>query len=1068
ANIGSSGTPITSVTLSQAANITSSTFGVSNVYAGTLNLTSSATNTGEGNIGTSGTPLVIPNSIANISANAAAASYITDNNAGTVTISGPSSAAGVFSLTAPNASSLTNTATIDAGTYAVAGSTVSLTASSTANTGAITLGANIGSSGTPITSVTLSQAANITSSTFGGSTVYAGTLNLTSSATNTGEGNIGTSGTPLVIPNSIANISANAAVASYITDNNTGTVTISGPSSAAGVFSLSAPNASSLTNTATIDAGTYAVAGSTVSLTASSTANTGAITLGANIGSSGTPITSVTLSQAANITSSTFGGSTVYAGTLNLTSSATNTGEGNIGTSGTPLVIPNSIANISANAAVASYITDNNTGTVTISGPSSAAGVFSLTAPNASSLTNTATIDAGTYAVAGSTVSLTASSAANTGAITLGANIGSSGTPITSVTLSQAANITSSTFGVSNVYAGTLNLTSSATNTGEGNIGTSGTPLVIPNSIANISANAAVASYITDNNTGTVTISGPSSAAGVFSLTAPNASSLTNTATIDAGTYAVAGSTVSLTASSTANTGAITLGANIGSSGTPITSVTLSQAANISNSAFGSSNVYAGTLNLTSSGTGTGEGNIGTSGTPLVIPNSIANISANAAVASYITDNNTGTVTISGPSSAAGVFSLTAPNASSLTNTATIDAGTYAVAGSTVSLTASSTANTGAITLGANIGSSGTPITSVTLSQAANITSSTFGGSTVYAGTLNLTSSGTSASEGNIGTSGTPLVIPNSIANISANAAVASYITDNNTGTVTISGPSSAAGVFSLSAPNASSLTNTATIDAGTYAVAGSTVSLTASSAANTGAITLAANIGSSGTPITSVTLSQAANITSSTFGVSNVYAGTLNLTSSGTSASEGNIGTSGTPLVIPNSIANLSANAAVASYITDNNTGTVTISGPSSAAGVFSLTAPNASSLTNTATIDAGTYAVAGSTVSLTASSAANTGAITLGANIGSSGTPITSVTLSQAANITSSTFGVSNVYAGTLNLTSSGTSASEGNIGTSGTPLVIPNSIANLSANAAVASYITDNNTGTVTISG
>src|SRR5208283_4295473 len=194
--------------------------------------------------------------------------------------------------------------------------------------------------------------------------------------------------------------------------------------------------------------------------------------------------------------------------------------------------------------------------------------------------------------------------------------------------------------------------------------------------------------------------------------------------------------------------------ANIGSSGTPITSVTLSQAANISNSAFGSSNVYAGTLNLTSSGTGTGEGNIGSSGTPLVIPNSIANISANAAAASYITDNNTGSVTISGPSSAAGVFSVSAPNASYLTNTATIDASGYAVAGSTVTLTASSAANTGAITVGADIGSSGALITSATLSQAANMTSSTFGSSNVYAGTLNLTSSGTGTGEGNIGTSG--------------------------------------------------------------------------------------------------------------------------------------------------------------------------------------------------------------------------------------------------------------------------------------------------------------------------
>ena len=100
-------------------------------------------------------------------------------------------------------------------------------------------------------------------------------------------------------------------------------------------------------------------------------------------------------------------------------------------------------------------------------------------------------------------------------------------------------------------------------------------------------------------------------------------------------------------------------------------------------------------------------------------------------------------------------------------------------------------------------------------------------------------------------------------------------------------------------------------------------------------------------------------------------------------------------------SATNLVANANAASqnvYISDTNSGAVAINAASGAGSAFSVTAPNATSLTTTGTIDLGNTN-SGATVSLTAGA----GTLAVQAAIGNGTTPVGTTYLSSYNNLRS-----------------------------------------------------------------
>src|SRR5208282_2242475 len=649
------------------------------------------------------------------------------------------------------------------------------------------------------------------------------------------------------------------------------------------------------------------------------------------------------------------------------------------------------VANITANAATSAFISDGAGGTVTINGPSSAGTDFNFVATNATTLTNTATIDANNTN-ANSTVELTSQA----GGLDVAAAIGNTTTPVGTVTLTSHDNLLSSNI-TGAVDATNLSLTSTT-----GGIG--GTNLTTPfaTSVANITANAATSADISDSASGTVTINGPSSAGTDFNFVATNATTLTNTATIDAGNTNP-NSTVELTSQA----GGLDVAAAIGNTTTPVGTVTLTSHDNLLSSNITGA-VDATNLSLTSTTGGIG-------GTNLTTPfaTSVANITANAATSADISDSASGTVTINGPSSAGTDFNFVATNATTLTNTATIDAGNTNP-NSTVELTSQA----GGLDVAAAIGNTTTPVGTVSLTSKTNLLSSNITGA-VDATNLSLTST-----TGGIGGSNLTTAFATNVANVQANAATSAFISDGAAGTVTINGPSSAGTDFNFVATNATTLTNTATIDAGNTNP-NSTVELTAQA----GGLNVAAAIGNTTTPVGTVSLTSHDNLLSSNI------TGAVDATNLSLTSTTGGIGGSNLTTAFATNVANITANAATSAFISDSAAGTVTINGPSSAGTDFNFVATNATTLTNTASIDANNTN-ANATVELTSQA----GGLDVAAAIGNTTTPVGTVSLTSKTNLLSSNI------TGAVDATNLSLTSTTGGIG--GTNLTTPfaTSVANI----------------------
>ena len=523
-NIGNGTHPVGTVSLSSYNDLLGS-FITGAIHSTNLNLTSTSGDV----VGSSNTPF--STNIANVSANAAGKVYISDTASGAVTINGASSAGTDFKFVATNASSLSTTATIDAGNTS-GSSTVELTAQA----GSLSVGAAIGNNVTPVGTVSLSSYNDLQSQNITG-TVNAGALALTST-----NGNIDGSSTSTPFLTNVANITANANGVVNINDSNSGVTTIGGASSAGTSFTL--VTAGSLTQGSSSDT----ITASTANLTSTNGSIYGSGGTSSNfiMNASNLVANANAASQNVYLSDTASGGTTISgasgaAGTFSLlaagnltqgstsdtitaTSANLSSTNGSIyGSGGTSSNFLLSASNVIANANAANqnvYISDSSSGAVAINGASGAGNIFSLTAPNATSLATTATIDVGNTN-AGAVVTLTAS----VGSLSLGGAIGNNVTPVGTVNLIscndlQSANIT-----------GTLNANALTLTSANGNIDGSSTSTAFTTNVANITANASGVVNINDSNSGATTIGGASSAGTSFTLT--TAGSLTQSSSSD-------------------------------------------------------------------------------------------------------------------------------------------------------------------------------------------------------------------------------------------------------------------------------------------------------------------------------------------------------------------------------------------------------------------------------------------------------------------------------------------------------------------------------------------------------
>lgn len=301
------------------------------------------------------------------------------------------------------------------------------------------------------------------------------------------------------------NVSASATT--VVLADTTGSMNIGPGASVASSFTASAPV--NISNDGTIDA-------ATVSLTAT----TGGFTFNNAI----TGTTSITLISGDDILNGVGLGQLI---TPTLVATSTN---GDIGTALDPLTLD--VSNVTLNAALGNVWVEN-AGAVTVSGASSAQGIFSLRADGVVTVSSTINAaDVNLTAIAGSS-QFVAINAIVTGS--------------TSVTISSDNEILAGD-GMNNIVSPRINLV-----TTDGDIGAVGSAVVVDTNV--LSVQSAGSAYVSDTNSVDLAAS---SAVGAFDVTAAN--NLTSSGTVSAADVTLTATTGSLTLNGlTRGTSSITL-----------------------------------------------------------------------------------------------------------------------------------------------------------------------------------------------------------------------------------------------------------------------------------------------------------------------------------------------------------------------------------------------------------------------------------------------------------------------------------------------------------------------------
>ena len=868
-----------------------------------------------------------------------------------------------------------------------------------------------GAIGTDIGTLTITNAGG---ATFGGA-VTASTVALTSATGTIAFNDVLTANTLSTTSNAY-NVAINAsgsAITNAVTFSNTGTVSLGssgGTQTYTGGITATAPSSSTLKGTinTTNAAMTFGplTLGANTTLNSNASTNAGDITLGAVTASS----YSLTLSTGSGVSGADVAGTSFTGtGSLNLQNiggTASFTG----GITAADFTIANTVNNVSltgTGGTVTNAITFNNTGSLTLgSAGNTQTYTAGITATAPSSITT-----AGTLVMGGSTTlgdsdtlvtlgSATTLSAVAGGTITLGSNIQASNIGLT---ISGAGNTVIAT--VIDIGSGTL------TKSGAGTLTLSGT----------------------NTYTGTTTVS-----AGTLALGASDVISNSSALTVNGGTLALG--------SHSDTVGAVTIGSN-GGSITSTTGVLTGTSYTFNNtSAATVSAILAGSVNLTQAGSGTTtlSGANTYSGTTTISGGTLS-ISADNQLGNAPVSASTGSIIFNGGTlNTTASFTLNANRGIAMTGNGTINvdgstvltyngiiagagdltksgAGTLVLGGnSTLSGTTTNSAGTLQIGNGATSGSLGSGavinsailaysrsddvILSGDLSGAGSIAQSGSGtlyltGSNTYSGDTYINSGSLSVGNGgSTGSFGSGSIFNNGSLSINRTGSISVSNVISGTGSLTKLG----SGTLTLSGPN--TYTGGTTINAGTVALGTSNV------LANTGAVTVNGGtlaLSSYSDTVGAVTIGANGGSITSTTGVLTGTSYTFNNTSAAT----------------------VSAILAGTGDLTQNASGTTTLSGTNTYtggttinAGTLALGASNVLANTGVVTVNGGTLALG--------SYSDTVGAVTIGANGGS----ITSTTgvltgTSYTFNNTSAAT-VSAILAGTGDLTqnASGTTTLSG----------------------------------------
>ncbi len=569
--------------------------------------------------------------------------------------------AGATVLTADSSAAFTGAINVTGGTLRISG------INAKAGTGTIALDNHVLDihNGASVTNdVTVATGATITSSGSGGGTLGAGALNL---------------------GNGVAlNLSSGSGVLSVgraITDsNNDGTVNITG-----GIVALQAANTYG---------GDTAVSGGTLRIDGGSAGNAGKIVLGANtldIVNASSVATEIDALDDATISSSA-GGGTLAAGTLNLADGAA---LNLAGAAGSTLTVARVLADVAGGTAESVNVT---AGTVVLTGTNTYTGNTDIRSG--------ATLALGAGGATGSLAAGNTVSIASTGVLRFDRDA------TTSLALSGAISGAGSVVQAGNgttILTGTNSHGASTVNAGVLQIGDAGTTGTLGSGAVNLAAGT-----LRIDRTDTLTLANVFSGAGTLDqhgsgttvLTADSSAAYTGAVNVTGGTLRVAGTNAK------AGTGTIALGdhtLDITGGATVTNTITVADGALISSST-GSGTLGAGTLNL---GATVGLTLSSAGGGTLDVARAISDSS------------NNGSVTVGG-----GTVVLQAIN--TYGGDTTVSTGTLRIDGGS--------AGDGAIVLGANrldIVNAGVVANNLSTSSGANITSSA-GNGTLAAGTLTL------------------------------------------------------------------------------------------------------------------------------------------------------------------------------------------------------------------------------------------------------------------------------------------------------------------------------------------
>ena len=964
-------------------------------------------------------------------------------NAGTVTVLGPVTATsgGAVALTATGGTSeiLVN-ANIQSATGDLtlsAGENVTLNAGSLSTSGAINLlaGKTISEAGTGFVTGGL-----LTTQSSAGTTLNRANQVTSFNATNTSSGNISLVNSGALNVVSISETGGNVSLA------NAGTVTVSGPvmASGGGAIALKSTGATSdiLVN-ANIHSSTGGLtldAGENVTLNAGNLSTSGAIhlTAGKAISEAGTGFVTGGL-----LTTQSSTGTTLNIANQVTGFSATNTSSGDISLANRVSI---EIAKIDESGG---YVSVTNTGTVTVSGPvtTTGGGAVDLTATGATSdiLVN-ANIRSATGDLtlsADKSVTLNAGNLNTTGSVNLiaGKAISEAGSGFVTSGFLKTVSSTGTTLNSSNQI-----MSFNATNT------TSGDIRLMNAGLLNVLAISESGGNVTITNDGTMTVSGPVTAAGggaVALTTTGTASDIVVNANIQSVTGAltlIAGEDVTLNAGNLTTSGSVNLTAGKG--------ISESGAGLIAGGLLTTQSSTGTTLNTANQVTGFKATNT-TSGDISLVNTGLLDVLAINEAGGNLSITNAGTITVSGAVTAdgGGAVDLTASGVTSdilvnatiqtATGPLTLDAGenltlyagNLSTSGS-VNLTAGKSieeAATGFVAAGllTTLSSTGTKLNSANQVSSFHATNTTSGnislvnslslnitGITETGGNITVTNAGTLSTTGTVSTAANGSIVLLS----SGTETIGASVTAGGGGTVVLKTTGAASDI--LVNADIQSATGDLTLDAG------HNITLKAGNVSTIGSVNLAAGnaISEAGTGFvsggllttqssTGTNLNTANHVTS--FTATNTMSGDVSLVNTG-------------PLIIV-SISESGGDVSIA------NAGTMTVSGPvtASGGGAVNLTASGG---TSEIVVDANIQSsmgpltlIAGENISLNAGNLISSGSINLTAGHGISEAGVgfvkggllttqssTGTTLNAANQVTG--FHATNTASGDVNLTNTG----------------------------------------------